>query len=328
MAFKGNKKIVILYILKILKEYSDENHVLSDNTIVSKLKEEYNIDYSRQSIISNIKTLKEGGYEIVTSNNGSYLSNRVLDEDEIFYLVDSLFSNNKLDCQKAKELTSKLFKELNIHSKNNYECVYKPNNSLKIDIKQFNENLESINNAILKKKQIQFKYKGHGINSNGVKGENLSYVVNPYMIINNQGKYILVCNKVCFDNLSNFDVDLITDVTLRDTKIKPQTEVKGYENGIDIDKYLNDIADKSNGEIIKVEVKLQNKNIKNIIEQRFGNNASFSTRNNNQYAEISYYEKIVLRWLLEYADVIEVIKPFDLRDKFKKKLSLILEKYK
>ena len=37
MAYSGNKKLSIIYILDILKEYSDENHPLTQNEIVKKI---------------------------------------------------------------------------------------------------------------------------------------------------------------------------------------------------------------------------------------------------------------------------------------------------
>ena len=62
------KKLALIRILQILKEYSDCNHPLTQEEISSHLEREYGIAIERRAISRNISLLKEAGFEIVTKD--------------------------------------------------------------------------------------------------------------------------------------------------------------------------------------------------------------------------------------------------------------------
>ena len=61
---KQSKNTLILDILQILEKYSDVNHRLTQNDIISLLKSEFDMDVERKSIVRNINNLIEAGYDI------------------------------------------------------------------------------------------------------------------------------------------------------------------------------------------------------------------------------------------------------------------------
>ena len=66
------KKMLNVLILKILQEYSDSEHLLTQKTIVNLLDKNYCITYDRHSVRNNICALKEFGYEIADTGKGYY----------------------------------------------------------------------------------------------------------------------------------------------------------------------------------------------------------------------------------------------------------------
>ena len=58
------KKFLIIYILEILKKYTDENHRLSQKEIIDILKKDYDMTVERKAIRRNIINLIELGYNI------------------------------------------------------------------------------------------------------------------------------------------------------------------------------------------------------------------------------------------------------------------------
>ena len=60
----SGKKIVILYILKILRDHTDANHTMTQQQIADKLLSEYGIEVNRATIKRNLSDLMEAGYEI------------------------------------------------------------------------------------------------------------------------------------------------------------------------------------------------------------------------------------------------------------------------
>ena len=72
-----SKKLAIIRILQILNKYTDENHLLKHSEIVNLLNLDYGIEIERKAVGRNISLLKEAGYEIETTKNGSYLVERL-----------------------------------------------------------------------------------------------------------------------------------------------------------------------------------------------------------------------------------------------------------
>ena len=92
-----NKKASILLILKVLEEYSDEDHFLTQQDIIDKINQLYGIELERKSIAFSIRLLQELDYDINKSPKGGYaLFSRTLDSSEIRFITDSLFSNKSI----------------------------------------------------------------------------------------------------------------------------------------------------------------------------------------------------------------------------------------
>ena len=98
----------MIFILEILKEYSDENHKLTHNDIIKKLYAEYGMECERKSIGANINMLIDLGYDIIKQKNGVYLGSRELEPSEITFLIDAIFSSKSLDGEHSRKLANKL----------------------------------------------------------------------------------------------------------------------------------------------------------------------------------------------------------------------------
>ena len=59
-----NTKRIIIDILRILEEYSDENHTLTQKDIIDLLYKEHNIVVDRKTVKRNLEKLIEMGYSI------------------------------------------------------------------------------------------------------------------------------------------------------------------------------------------------------------------------------------------------------------------------
>ena len=59
----SNTKLRTLYVMKMLLEYSDEEHALSSADIIKKL-ESYGLSGDRKSIYGDIETLEAFGFDI------------------------------------------------------------------------------------------------------------------------------------------------------------------------------------------------------------------------------------------------------------------------
>ena len=92
MPLDSNKKLYIMYILKVLREESDENHPLKQAEIISKIKSRYAVEIDRKTISRTIESLVDMGIDIVKlEGGGCYIADRDLEPSEVTFLIDAIF---------------------------------------------------------------------------------------------------------------------------------------------------------------------------------------------------------------------------------------------
>lgn len=103
-----DKKCLNILILKILREYTDEEHCLTQQAILGILHSKYAMEYDRRTIKANIDSLRDLGYAIEHTASGYYLSDREFDDAELRMLIDSVLFNKSLSHVQADRLIKKL----------------------------------------------------------------------------------------------------------------------------------------------------------------------------------------------------------------------------
>lgn len=325
MSLPNNKKLSILYTLQILKDYSDENHLLSQSEIAKKIYNLYGMECERKSIGTNIDSLIDFGYDIVKTNSGCFLASREFEASEIRFLIDAVFSSKSIDSRHSRELANRLSNLLSSYQRKQYKYIYKADELNRTDNKELFYNIDIINEAIEKNKQIQFEYNRFYYKENNKKKK--PYIVNPYCLINNQGKYFLVCNYDYFDEIGNYKLERIHNIKILDTDIKPIKQVKGFENGLDIAKYANENIYMFATNSVNATIQIYDDWATAYVEEWFGKNARFYEKDNKIYADIIANESSLIYWCLQYGEVIEIIEPKHCREKIKDILKEMSKRY-
>ncbi len=325
MATDTNKKLSIIYIYEILKEYSDENHLLKQQDIIKLIKQIYDMDCERKSIGNNIDFLIDLGFDIIkVPHKGCYLGERVLEPSEVSFIVDALFSSKSISGKQAKELSTKLSNLLSKYQRKKYNYIFKADEVNRTSNKELFYNIEIIQEAIENNKKISFNYiRPHYEKDNLQK----VYIVNPYFLVNNQGRYYLICNFDYYKEIGNYKVDFIKNIKILDEERKPITNIKGFERGIDISKYINEHIYVFGDKTINATIKLADDNSITYVMEWFGKNAKIYKKNNTTYADIVSSEKALVYWCLQYGESVELTEPTETRNKIKEKVKMICEKY-
>ena len=121
-----NKKSSLILILKVLEEYTDEDHLLTQQQIIDKISQLYNIDLERKSVSNSISLLIELGYDIVSIPRKGYcLLSRLFDDSEITFLIDAIFSSKSISGKQAEQLANKCSSILSKYKRKNYSYLYK-----------------------------------------------------------------------------------------------------------------------------------------------------------------------------------------------------------
>ena len=326
MATDTNKKLSIIYIYEILKEYSDENHLLKQQDIIKLIKQIYDMDCERKSIGNNIDFLIDLGFDIIkVPHKGCYLGERVLEPSEVSFIVDALFSSKSISGSQAKELSSKLSNLLSKYQRKRYNYIYKAEQINRTNNKELFYNIEIIQEAIEKNKKVSFNYvRPPYSEENTLK----TYIINPYFLINSQGRYYLICNFDYYNEIGNYKVDFIKNIRILDDERKPLNNLKGCETGIDISKYINEHIYLFGDKTVNATLKLSDENVITYVFEWFGENAKIYKKENTFFADITSSEKALIYWCLQYGESVELLFPKQTRDKIKSILEQINKKYR
>jgi predicted DNA-binding transcriptional regulator YafY len=250
MKMPQGKKLLILNVLEILKKHSDAGHRLSVTDIVGILKKEYDMTVDRKAVKRNLDELRDMGYRISSTDSvrkkkdGTeeilrtdwYLSSD-FSEAELRIIIDSLMCSKHISHRQLKQITDKIKKLGNKYFSQKIQHVMtlrdnQPENSLLF------LNVEDIDEAISKGKQISFIYYDYGTDKKmhprtDSEGNAKEYIVNPYQLVTANGRYYLIGNYDKYDNIAHYRIDRIKRVRILDTSAKTTDKVRGLENGLE-----------------------------------------------------------------------------------------------
>lgn len=114
---KINKKITILYVLKILKDGSDKEHPISQS-VITKTINLLGIKCDRKTISRDIDCLIKFGYDIKKNiGGGCYLDNPQFSETDISNMLKGVSLLDGLEVIEKKNLHDKIKKLINIHKR-------------------------------------------------------------------------------------------------------------------------------------------------------------------------------------------------------------------
>lgn len=323
----GNKKMLNMLILEILREYSDQEHRLKQQEIIRLLKSNYDMDCDRRSVKNNVMYLKELGYEI-SMEGGYYLSEKEFDDAELRMLIDSVLFSRNLTQKQAKTLIEKLKGMSNKYfsTKVNHVCnlpqLFHGNN------KQLMYVVDTINEAISQHKKISFVYNRYGSDFKLHPKREEKYIVNPYQMVTNKGFYYLIGNYDKYDNISHYRLDKMTYVEMLEEKVKPQNQVMGLEQGLDLPKHMAEHIYMFGGESVAINV-IVDENIISELVDWFGKDFYVieKRRNNQVLIRVKCNEQAFFYWALQYGPYVEVLEPVSLRSKIAETVREMNEKY-
>ncbi len=309
-----DKKMAAFYILEILKEYSDKDHLLKQKDIIDKLYNIYRIDIERKTISSTLDILSDLGYDIHKEQVGVYLGEREFDETQIKFLIDAIYSSKTITGEQAKEISKKLYSSLSKYQRKDYSYIHKSTEITRTTNKEFFYNIDIITEAIKSNKKIRFNYLDYDEKGKLIEARNgYFYEVSPYYLVNNFGRYYLICNTDKYDDHSNFRLDYISNIELTDNDIKSIENVKTLGKNFNINKHINDHVYMFGGKIITAKILIKkNYGIKYIIDW-FGKNATLKNEDDKLYAYIKTDDRAFKYWALQYCEEFKVIEPEHLR---------------
>ena len=330
MSKSARQKLKLIYILDILRKYSDEENPLSANEICEYL-EEKGISAERKSVYSDIEALCEYGYDIIRSfsqKRGFFLASREFEEAEIYLLCDAVRTAKFISPKKTRELVAKLDSML---SKN--QLLYREKN-IYFDSKQKcqNEeiyyNIDKISRAISKAKKIKLNYTARKLTGRNIEKTVKEMQVSPYALTWQDDHYYLIGNYDKYDNLIHIRLDRISNVEILESKARHFSEVSNYKDFFDVSDYTNRLFNMHSGELESIELCCDKKITEQVFD-RFSENIFITNVTDNEFC-FSYNAAIseaLVTFILNFGNSIKVVKPESLKIMVKERIKKVLDLY-
>jgi predicted DNA-binding transcriptional regulator YafY len=324
-------KLKLLYLLKILKEESDEDNELTMNDLIEKLSN-YGISAERKSVNRDLNSLCDFGYDIslFESKKGYYLREREFDLSELRFLIDAVLSSRCITTKKSTELISKLEKQTSKMTAKKLRANRSISDRIKCKNEEFYYNIDKISTAISENRKITFQYYTYNVDkTKTLKGDGRIYELSPYDLVWNEDYYYLIGNHDKYPDFTHYRIDRMHNIQISERARRYITDIKGYDSHDNTSTYLRKTFRMFGGETIKVEIKFTNEMINTVID-RFGEEVIIMPLEDEHFkvhAEVNAGEGFI-SWILQFGDKAEVLYPEKLREDIKGKIERMSSLYR
>lgn len=351
MSMKQPKRLLILNILNILKQYSDENHRLSQREIADILESEYDMAADRKAIRRSLLDLINCGYQIEYSEvirmipnpktgqpEESYIWSdfyleREFTDSELRLLIDGLLFSRHIPYSQCKDLVEKLEGLSNVYFRSRVRHIAKMPED-RTDNKQLFLNIELLDEAISRCRKVSFHYLEYGVDKHlypkaRPDGTVREYVISPYQMAAREGKYYLICNYDKYEDISNYRVDRIADIKILDEPIKPFDKLR-WAGGrpLDLTEYMKEHPYMYSSGNVRVKFRIVRAMISDVIDL-FSSDVRFSDEDENGVTVTTTTNELAMeQFAKNFAPDVVVLEPESLREKVKSSFEQTLQFYK
>lgn len=318
-------KARVLYLLKILEQYSDEEHPLSTTELIAMLMEKYGISTHRITLKTDIETLQSFGIDIEvinSSQNKYYISSRQFEIPELKLLIDAVESSKFITEKKSEVLVSKLTSLVSDHQASQLKRNLHTTDRIKPDNELIYYIVDAINEAINTGKKISFYYYEYNIKKEKkLKNNGKAYIISPYSLVWNGDFYYVVGYSEKHNDVCVFRVDrILKSPTVLKDDIVPKPE------DFNIADYTKSVFQMYGSEECEVTLRCDNSLMKYIIE-RFGEDVQTTAYDMTSFRTIVEVElsPTFYSWVFTFGGKVQILTPEHAKKEYYEMLKKALE---
>ncbi len=328
MAKSSNQKGKLLYLMQILLQETDEDHTLSMNEILEKLKA-YDIEAERKSIYSDIETLRSFGLDIIGEQQGKtygyFVGSRSFELAELKLLVDSVQSAKFITTRKSNELIKKIEGLASKYeAKKLQRQVYVAER-----IKTMNEsiyyNVDAIQEAISENQQIRFQYFQWNVKKEmELRHDGAFYQVSPWALTWDNENYYLIAYDEGEGQIRHYRVDKMLHISGIDKK----REGKEAFHSCDMAAYTRKMFSMYAGREETVVIRCEN-HLSGAVVDRFGKEVSMRKDDENHFlarVKVAVSPQF-LHWVMALGDGAKIVSPQSVVTDVKNEIERLTRQY-
>ena len=220
MPKKENQKLKLLYLEKLLREETDEDHGLTMQQILERLAG-YDIPADRKTIYLDFEELRSFGLDIASEQVGrrTYykLISREFEIAELKLLVDCVLSAKFITENKSRKLIKKLEALVSVHDAKQLHRQVLISGRVKTMNESIYYNVDKLHAAVNSGKQIKFKYFRYNVDKQEeYRRGGEWYYVSPWALQWDDEYYYLIALEKNSDRLKHYRVDKMKNISILD----------------------------------------------------------------------------------------------------------------
>ena len=344
------KKFLILNILEILKRHTNQENPITQKKIAEYLEKDYGMIAERKAIKRNLAELMEAGYPVRTktekTRNGinrrtgeteeniacsDFYYEHPFSDAELRMLIDGVLFSGSTPKKQGRELIRKLedLTDKSFHYRVNHIASLPENRP---ENKQLFYTIEILDEAISRKRQVEFTYNGYGTDKKlhprlDEDGQPKRQIVNPYQMVAANGRYYLICNYDQHENVVYCRLDRITDIMLLDTPQKPARSIPELKDGLNLPKHMAEHLYMFPGKSERVVFRARKYLLNDLIDW-FGKDIQFLDETKDEITAVVRVNLDSMRlWALQYALHVRILEPEELREQVQTDIKTSFENY-
>lgn len=292
------------------------------------LKSRYDITAERKSIYSDMAAFRETGFLDITTPQGKErgysVASRTFELNELKMMIDSIVSSKFLSEAKTRELIKKMESLCSKHEAQTLHRNIVLANRVKSMNKSIYFNVDSVHQAIAANKQIQFRYFDYDTNKQRrylKKGE--YYIASPFAMIYADDNYYLLAYES--GKFKHFRVDKMESVKM--LELIDREGIDEFQK-VDMAAYSKYTFSMFGGEIAPVTMVFQNRFMGTVMD-RFGRDVVVMKEDERHFritVPVAISQQF-FAWVFGLGKGVRIVAPDSVKEKMKKALVEIAEKY-
>ncbi|MBO4384274.1 MAG: WYL domain-containing transcriptional regulator [Clostridia bacterium] len=332
---ENGTKLILLKLYELLLKETDEEHPISRNELCRRLGDQ-GVPCSSRTISRDVALLNESGYEVCSFMQDHekfyYIPETEFSIPELKILIDSVQAASFITPKKTNQIVDKIAALGGSHRKQLLKRYRSEFNTRKHSNESILYNIDHIESAIQKRKQIAFSYFDLDVNMQRVfrtreDGTRRRYQVEPVaLVLSEDNYYLMAFNAKYPGHTSNYRLDRMDFVdVIEDSEISKEALAKQKN----VAKYTSQAFRMHNGEQAKVKLQFSKYLIAPIVD-KFGESLRMKTIDENTCTATVDVQvsKTFFGWLAQFGTDITITEPERVRKMYLDHLEMIVNKGK
>ncbi len=328
---EGKTKEKLLYILERLKK-TDEQHPVNTNELIAYLAEK-GVTAERKSVARDVAALREAGYSIILCDElkrGYYMTDQLFEDYELKIIADAVSGAKFITYDDSVSIIDKLCEMASPTG----EEIIKEHTFVDEKIKSKNKkvrfNIDRVITAIKTGKRITFQYFEFAPDGKmQLKRDGHTYEISPYYLCWDDDSYFLIGNSKSHDHLIHFHVEMMTNVEIIRTPIRPRNEIEELRGSFSIGEYIRRSVNMYGGESVRLVLECSEKIAKDV-RTEFGEEIRTFPVGENRFRTDVYAAEGegLIRWLMQFsAEDLKVVSPENIKEDIKERSKELFKLY-